>query len=155
MNRQGKLLARVYEEREGVPFPAVENYFRAVFRADHKLDTKASFGEQTNAVAGGAKYGMLIPRRKHNLHLAWNMDCEAVFQAASAEVENYICTADITARWRGILADKEAAASLKEHMGRHGIDSLRHWLDVIDGAGVMEGGALLAGAQATSRFQSA
>ena len=155
MNRQGKLLARVYEEREGVPFPAVENYFRAVFRADHKLDTKASFGEQTNAVAGGAKYGMLIPRRKHNLHLAWNMDCEAVFQAASAEVENYICTADITARWRGILADKEAAASLKEHMGRHGIDSLRHWLDVIDGAGVMEGGALLAGAQVTSRFQSA
>ena len=155
MNRQGKLLARVYEEREGGPFPAVENYFRAVFRADHKLDTKASFGEQTNAVAGGAKYGMLIPRRKHNLHLAWNMDCEAVFQAASAEVENYICTADITARWRGILADKEAAASLKEHMGRHGIDSLRHWLDVIDGAGVMEGGALLAGAQATSRFQSA
>ena len=155
MNRQGKLLARVYEEREGVPFPAVENYFRAVFRADHKLDTKASFGEQTNAVAGGAKYGMLIPRRKHNLHLAWNMDCEAVFQAASAEVENYICTADITSRWRGILADKEAAASLKEHMGRHGIDSLRHWLDVIDGAGVMEGGALLAGAQATSRFQSA
>lgn len=155
MNRQGKLLARVYEEREGVPFPAVENYFRAVFRADHKLDTKASFGEQANAVAGGAKYGMLIPRRKHNLHLAWNMDCEAVFQAASAEVENYICTADITARWRGILADKEAAASLKEHMGRHGIDSLRHWLDVIDGAGVMEGGALLAGAQATSRFQSA
>ena len=155
MNRQGKLLARVYEEREGVPFLAVENYFRAVFRADHKLDTKASFGEQTNAVAGGAKYGMLIPRRKHNLHLAWNMDCEAVFQAASAEVENYICTADITARWRGILADKEAAASLKEHMGRHGIDSLRHWLDVIDGAGVMEGGALLAGAQATSRFQSA
>ena len=155
MNRQGKLLARVYEEREGVPFPAVENYFRAVFRADHKLDTKASFVEQTNAVAGGAKYGMLIPRRKHNLHLAWNMDCEAVFQAASAEVENYICTADITARWRGILADKEAAASLKEHMGRHGIDSLRHWLDVIDGAGVMEGGALLAGAQATSRFQSA
>nr|DAW90860.1 MAG TPA: PolyVal ADP-Ribosyltransferase [Bacteriophage sp.] len=155
MNRQGKLLARVYEDREGVPFPAVENYFRAVFRADHKLDTKASFGEQTNAVAGGAKYGMLIPRRKHNLHLAWNMDCEAVFQAASAEVENYICTADITARWRGILADKEAAASLKEHMGRHGIDSLRHWLDVIDGAGVMEGGALLAGAQATSRFQSA
>jgi hypothetical protein len=155
MNRQGKLLARVYEEREGVPFPAVENYFRAVFRADHKLDTKASFGEQTNAVAGGAKYGMLIPRRKHNLHLAWNMDCEAVFQAASAEVENYICTADITARWRGVLADKEAAASLKEHMGRHGIDSLRHWLDVIDGAGVMEGGALLAGAQATSRFQSA
>lgn len=154
MNRQGKLLARVYEEREGVPFPAVENYFRAVFRADHKLDTKVSFGEQTNAVAGGAKYGMLIPRRKHNLHLAWNMDCEAVFQAASAEVENYICTADITARWRGILADKEAAASLKEHMGRHGIDSLRHWLDVIDGAGVMEG-ALLAGAQATSRFQSA
>ena len=89
------------------------------------------------------------------MHLAWNMDCEAVFQAASAEVENYICTADITARWRGILADKEAAASLKEHMGRHGIDSLRHWLDVIDGAGVMEGGALLAGAQATSRFQSA
>ena len=155
MNRQGKLLARVYEEREGVPFPAVENYFRAVFRADHKLDTKASFGEQTNAVAGGAKYGMLIPRRKHNLHLAWNMDCEAVFQAASSEVENYICTADITARWRGVLADKEAAASLKEHMGRHGIDSLRHWLDVIDGAGVMEGGALLAGAQATSRFQSA
>lgn len=155
MNRQGKLLARVYEEREGVPFPAVENYFRAVFRADHKLDTKASFGEQTNAVAGGAKYGMLIPRRKHNLHLAWNMDCEAVFQAASAEVENYICTADITSRWRGILADKEAAASLKEHMGRYGIDSLRHWLDVIDGAGVMEGGALLAGAQATSRFQSA
>lgn len=155
MNRQGKLLARVYEEREGVPFPAVENYFRAVFRADHKLDTKASFGEQTNAVAGGAKYGMLIPRRKHNLHLAWNMDCEAVFQAASAEVENYICTADITSRWRGILADKEAAASLKEHMGRHGIDSLRHWLDVIDGAGVIEGGALLAGAQATSRFQSA
>lgn len=140
MNRQGKLLARVYEEREGVPFPAVENYFRAVFRADHKLDTKASFGEQTNAVAGGTKYGMLIPRRKHNLHLAWNMDCEAVFQAASAEVENYICTADITSRWRGILADKEAAASLKEHMGRHGIDSLRHWLDVIDGAGVMEGG---------------
>lgn len=155
MNRQGKLLARVYEEREGVPFPAVENYFRAVFRADHKLDTKASFGEQTNAVAGGAKYGMLIPRRKHNLHLAWNMDCEAVFQAASTEVENYICTTDITSRWRGILADKEAAASLKEHMGRHGIDSLRHWLDVIDGAGVMEGGALLAGAQATSRFQSA
>lgn len=155
MNRQGKLLARVYEEREGVPFPAVENYFRAVFRADHKLDTKASFGEQTNAVAGGAKYGMLIPRRKHNLHLVWNMDCEAVFQAASAEVENYICTADITSRWRGILADKEAAASLKEHMGRHGIDSLRHWLDVIDGAGVMEGGALLAGAQATSSFQSA
>lgn len=91
MNRQGKLLARVYEEREGVPFPAVENYFRAVFRADHKLDTKASFGEQTNAVAGGAKYGMLIPRRKHNLHLAWNMDCEAVFQAASA-------------RWRIIFA---------------------------------------------------
>lgn len=155
MNRQGRLLARVYEEREGVPFPAVENYFRAVFRADHKLDTKASFGEQTNAVSGGAKYGMLIPRRKHNLHLAWNMDCEAVFQAASAEVENYICTADITSRWRGILADKEAAAALKEHMGRHGFDSLRHWLDVIDGAGVMEGGALLAGAQATSRFQSA
>ena len=43
MNRQGTLLARVYEEREGVPFPAVEHYFRAVFRADHKLDTKASF----------------------------------------------------------------------------------------------------------------
>ena len=143
MNRQGKLLARVYEEREGVPFPAVENYFRAVFRADHKLDTKASFGEQTNAVAGGAKYGMLIPRRKHNLHLAWNMDCEAVFQAASAEVENYICTADITARWRGILADKEAAASLKEHMGRHGIDSLRHWLDAVLRGHGFRGGRVL------------
>ena len=153
INQCGIELADVFEKLTGVPFPKEEKYFRAKFN-HHEGDAKtAVIGEGNNIM--GHKYSMLITRKKHNLGLDLSADVFAVANASLAETDNYICTKHITSKFRGVLSHGYAADALKVKMGAQRYRQLVTWLDLIDGAGILEAAQLMAHSKFVGRMQGA
>ncbi len=145
-------LAEVYEAREGVPFPKVENYWPGNF------DQSARANEQANALdptsGNGTRYGMLITRVKHKLRFNI-LGATNVFMAALAQQNNYIVIGELTAKWRGLLSHSDFAMALKAHMGASQFQTLKELINLLDGAGVQESVTQQALSGMTAMFQSA
>ncbi len=128
-------LAEVYESREGVPFPKVNNYWPGHF------DQSARVNEQANALdptsGGGTRYGMLITRVKHKLKFNL-MGASNVFMAALAQQNNYICMGELTAKWRRLLSHNDFAMAMKAHLGVAQFKQFKELIELLDGAGVQE-----------------
>jgi len=128
-------LAEVYEAREGVPFPKVNNYWPGHF------DQSARVNEQANALdptsGGGTRYGMLITRVKHKLKFNL-MGASNVFMAALAQQNNYICMGELTAKWRRLLSHNDFAMAMKAHLGVAQFKQFKELIELLDGAGVQE-----------------
>lgn len=128
-------LAEVYEAREGVPFPKVNNYWPGHF------DQSARVNEQANALdptsGGGTRYGMLITRVKHKLKFNL-MGASNVFMAALAQQNNYICMGELTAKWRRLLSHNDFAMAMKQHLGVAQFKQFKELIELLDGAGVQE-----------------
>lgn len=150
---EGSGLAAVYEAREGIPFPAVQNYWPG------KFDLSAKMNEQANALdpttGTGTRYGMLITRVKHKLKFNLNLGASNVFLAALAQQNNYICMGELTARWRRLLSHSNFAMSLKQRLGDKQFKQLKELLNLLDGAGIAESVTQQGLSSMLGRFQSA
>ncbi len=150
---EGSGLAAVYEAREGIPFPAVQNYWPG------KFDLSAKMNEQANALdpttGTGTRYGMLITRVKHKLKFNLNLGASNVFLAALAQQNNYICMGELTARWRRLLSHSNFAMSLKQRLGDKQFKQLKEFINLLDGAGIAESVTQQGLSSMLGRFQSA
>ncbi len=150
---EGSGLAAVYEAREGIPFPAVKNYWPG------KFDLSAKMNEQANALdpttGTGTRYGMLITRVKHKLKFNLSLGASNVFLAAMAQQNNYICIGELTAKWRRLLSHSNFAMALKQRLGEKQFLQLKELLDLLDGAGIAESVTQQNLSGLMSRFQSA
>ena len=146
-------LAAVYEAREGIPFPAVKNYWPG------KFDLSAKMNEQANALdpttGTGTRYGMLITRVKHKLKFNLSLGASNVFLAAMAQQNNYICIGELTAKWRRLLSHSNFAMALKQRLGEKQFKQLKELLNLLDGAGIAESVTQQNLSGLMSRFQSA
>lgn len=150
---EGSGLTAVYEAREGIPFPAVQNYWPG------KFDLSAKMNEQANALdpttGTGTRYGMLITRVKHKLKFNLNLGASNVFLAALAQQNNYICMGELTARWRRLLSHSNFAMSLKQRLGEKQFKQLKEFINLLDGAGIAESVTQQNLSSLVGRFQSA
>lgn len=142
LQKTGKTLAKVYEERMGVPFTFKENYFRATFDRNSTKE-KDALTEPKMGSIGGGKYGLLIDRVIHSENLDFSKAGTLVFLAAAAEQDNYIYTFHITTAWRALLKNKVLEQKLKQHLGEDMMGKLASWVDLIDGASLENNRAFL------------
>ena len=142
LNEQGIALARVYEERMGVPFTLKKNYFRATFDRNSTRE-KDALTEPATGPIGGGKYGLLIDRIVHTENLDFSRSGTLVFLAASAEQDNYMYTSHITAAWRALLKNKTLEQKLRQRLGEDIMGKLSAWMDLIDGASLENNRAFL------------
>lgn len=142
LQETGKTLAKVYEERMGVPFTFKENYFRATFDRNSTKEKDALTEPKTGSIGGG-KYGLLIDRVIHSENLDFSKSGTLVFLAAAAEQDNYIYTSHITTAWRALLKNKVLEQKLKQHLGEDMMGKLSSWVDLIDGASLENNRAFL------------
>ena len=142
LQETGKTLAKVYEERMGVPFTFKENYFRATFDRNSTKEKDALTEPKTGSIGGG-KYGLLIDRVVHSENLDFSKSGTLVFLAAAAEQDNYIYTSHITTAWRALLKNKPLEQKLKQHLGEDMMGKLSSWVDLIDGASLENNRAFL------------
>lgn len=142
LNETGLTLARVYEERMGVPFTLKPDYFRATFDRNSTREKDALTEPRTGSIGGG-KYGLLIDRIVHSENLDFSKSGTLVFLAAAAEQDNYIYTSHITTAWRALLKNKPLEQKLKQHLGEDMMGKLSSWMDLIDGANLENNRAFL------------
>lgn len=142
LNETGLTLARVYEERMGVPFTLKPDYFRATFDRNSTREKDALTEPKTGSIGGG-KYGLLIDRVVHSENLDFSKSGTLVFLAAAAEQDNYIYTSHITTAWRALLKNKPLEQKLKQHLGEDMMGKLSSWMDLIDGASLENNRAFL------------
>lgn len=142
LNETGLTLARVYEERMGVPFTLKPDYFRATFDRNSTREKDALTEPRTGSIGGG-KYGLLIDRVVHSENLDFSKSGTLVFLAAAAEQDNYIYTSHITTAWRALLKNKPLEQKLKQHLGEDMMGKLSSWMDLIDGANLENNRAFL------------
>ena len=142
LQETGKTLAKVYEERMGVPFTFKENYFRATFDRNSTKEKDVLMEPKMGGIGGG-KYGLLIDRVIHSENLDFSKAGTLVFLAAAAEQDNYIFTSHITTAWRGLLKNKVLEQKLKQYLGEDMMGKLTAWVDLIDGAALENNRAFL------------
>lgn len=140
LNRRSQDVKNAMERKTGMPFPLVENYFRAFFDVGFQSIEKtildaASFGE----AAGGGKFGMTYARKKHRLHLDLNMDVCTAFDAAMREQTLFLHMSDVSNDLRRLLSYRgeagDAGAALEKLLGRDALSKLKAWSDAMDRAG--------------------
>ena len=133
----GTGLAEVFEAREGVPFPAEENYWPGVF------DQSGRMNENMNALDSSAgqnstRYSMLKVRVNHTLNFDLSMGATNAFMGAIAMQNNYICMGELTSQWRRMLANARFARSLRQKAGESAFRAIKDGLNLLDGQGIAE-----------------
>ena len=130
-------LQEVFESREGVPFPAEENYWPAAF------DQSGKINENVNALdpATGqysTRYSMLITRVNHKLSFDLTIGATNTFMGAMAMQNNYICMGSLTQLWRRLLSHQRFARSLRQRIGESRFKAIKEGMNLLDGQGVVE-----------------
>ena len=154
LREQGIVLARVYEERMGIPFALKDNYFRATFDRNSTKEKDTLTDKQVGGIGSG-KYAMLIPRVNHTENAEWTKSASVVFLAAAAEQDNYIYTSHITTQWRSLLMNKDFEQKLRSRLGDDVMMKLNAWMNVIDGAALENNRSFLNLSRLQKMFQRA
>ena len=129
-------VAEEFERREGVPFPAQEDYWPGRFRDSSRINQER---DAMDAERGsGTRYGMLIQRVSHRDEVNLSMGASNVFLSACAQQNNYLIMGKMTAKWRRLLADRKFANALNQKLGDNRFQAIKQMLDLLDGAGVVE-----------------
>lgn len=129
-------VAEEFERREGVPFPAQEDYWPGRFRDSSRINQER---DAMDAERGsGTRYGMLIQRVSHRDEVNLSMGASNVFLSACAQQNNYLIMGKMTSKWRRLLADRKFANALNQKLGDNRFQAIKQMLDLLDGAGVVE-----------------
>ena len=129
-------LAEVWEAREGIPFPAVEDYWPGRFDQSSRINERSALDGMSGG--NGTRYGMLITRVRHNLNFDESLGATNVFRAAMAQQNNYIVMGELTARWRKLLAQRDFAPAVEGAMGQERFETFKEFLNLLDGLGARE-----------------
>ncbi|MCD7798679.1 MAG: hypothetical protein LUG84_04630, partial [Akkermansiaceae bacterium] len=87
VGKNGREMQKVYEDRQGVPFPMKRGYWRGNFNIN-TVKEKDTLTEQ-NGMMGGGGYGFLIDRVKHYNRLEWTNTATMVFGVTVEQQNNY------------------------------------------------------------------
>ena len=128
-------LQEVFESREGVPFPAEENYWPAA------CDQSGKINENVNALdpATGqysTRYSMLMTRVNHKLSFDLTIGATNTFMGAMAMQNNYICMGSLTQLWRRLLSHQRFARSLRQRFGESRFKAIKEGVNLLVGQGV-------------------
>lgn len=89
-------IREIYERVYGMPFPEVENYFRAYFDVHHAEKRETTLdGQGTGKAAGSGRVRILYTRQHHNQKLDPTMDVVTAFNAAMKEQDVLIGYGDL------------------------------------------------------------
>ena len=126
LNERTDAIAEYYERYYGVPFPRVENYFRAVFDAQNRneaVDALESMG--AGVAAGSGKEAILRTRSKSaNKRLNLDVDVFGVYQMAMREQSVVLNYGAIGRRLNAILNYKDGRLNYKDAMESIGAGAL-------------------------------
>ena len=91
MNARRDIIKQIYETTFGIPFPAIENYYRAHFDAttSEKRDTSLS-DLNVGAAAGEGSIKIFYTRQKHNARILPHMDFLTAYNLAMKEQDTII-----------------------------------------------------------------
>ena len=128
-------VAEEFERREGVPFPAQEDYWPGRFRDSSRIQERDALDAERGT---GTRYGMLIQRVIHRDEVNLSLGASNVFLSACAQQNNYLIMGKMTAKWRRLLADRKFANALNQKLGDNRFQAIKQMLDLLDGAGVVE-----------------
>ena len=128
-------VAEEFERREGVPFPAQEDYWPGRFRDSSRIQERDALDAERGT---GTRYGMLIQRVSHRDEVNLSLGASNVFLSACAQQNNYLIMGKMTAKWRRLLSDRKFANALNQKLGDNRFQAIKQMLDLLDGAGVVE-----------------
>lgn len=138
LNARTERIAEMYERIYGVPFPRVDNYFRAFFDVTQVVDTATALESHGNkAAAGKGKEGILRTRSKSlNKKLDLTVDVFGAFETAMKEQSVFLNYGLISRDLTSIVNFKDGkfdmANSLTATIGESGVSQLRQWADAIN-----------------------
>jgi hypothetical protein len=138
LNARTERIAEMYERIYGIPFPRVDNYFRAFFDVAQVVDTATALESHGNkAAAGKGKEGILRTRSKSlNKKLDLTVDVFGAFETAMKEQSVFLNYGLISRDLTSIVNFKDGkfdmANSLTATIGESGVSQLRQWADAIN-----------------------
>lgn len=89
-------IREIYERVYGMPFPEVDNYFRAYFDVHHAEKRETTLdGQGTGKAAGSGRVRILYTRQHHNQKLDPTMDVVTAFNAAMREQDVLVGYGDL------------------------------------------------------------
>ncbi len=149
-------LKQVFEAREGVPFPAEDNYWPGKFDLSSKVgeEKKAPMSTAEVGASMGGKHGMLKLRTHHNLTFDLTIGATHAFLGNLAQTDNYICMGALTSKWRSLLANDSFARGLRQRIGEAQFAALKEGLNMLDGQGIAEAAGQRAVSGLLARLQA-
>ncbi len=124
-------LKRIYEETYGMPFPQVENYFRAFF--DVNWETRehgAMDGQGSGDAAGTGTAKVMYTRRKHNAKIDPTMNIFSAFSVGMKEQDLLIAFEDLPQDIVRVLNfkenDYEMRFALTKMLGTQTVGNIEH-----------------------------
>lgn len=137
LNERTPELEAYYERKYGMPFPKVDNYFRAVFDADRRVEARDVLEGYGGAAAGSGREAVLRTRSQSvNKQLDLAADVFGVFELAMREQSVILRYGDISRDLAGLLNFRDGKLSfrlsLEKAIGRAGVAQVRAWAEAIN-----------------------
>lgn len=142
----------VFEQREGVPFPAEENYWPGHFMHSDVSNTASSF--ITGAMAGRGIYTFLITRRLHNIQPDTTLGVNEVFRTAIQAHRRYQAMGDLTNEMRRTFADSVTSGRMRAIMGDTDFNRLKAAIPILDASYAVDAAACRAERRAMARLMT-
>ncbi len=112
-------IKETYERVYGMPFPEVENYFRAYFNTGYEAHSEAIMGgagEGRAAGKGTAK--ILYTRRRHNEEIDPTMNVLAAFECAMKEQDIMLGYGDLPSEVAQVLNFRDGALKMSDALAK-------------------------------------
>ncbi len=119
----------LYEKLYGLPFPEVENYFRAFFEVGHQTEARLiSDGDRGNR-SGGGKIAVLYTRHRHNSKVEPTMNVLSAYFTVQQEQDVLLAYRDLPNVIQRVLnykvGDVEMRKAMERKFGRGFVGSLQ------------------------------
>ena len=122
----------LYERMYGLPFPQVENYFRAFFDVGQTVDVR-NIGEAEGRASGSGKIPILYTRHKHNANVDPTMNVLSAYLTVQREQDVLLAFRDLPRVITNVLNYKEDGvtmrAALERRFGKGFVGSLQRHAD--------------------------
>lgn len=137
VNERTPELEAYYERKFGMPFPKVDNYFRAVFDAGNEMEARDVLQGYGGSASGGGKEAVLRMRSQSpNKQLDLSMDVFGVYALTMQEQSVILNYGDIARDLSGLLNFRDGKLSyrrsLEKVIGRSGVGQVEAWAQAMN-----------------------
>lgn len=117
LNRRTQAIKELYEQLYGMPFPLVENYFRAFFDVGTKAEER-DITSRNEGRAGGGKIAIMKTRHKHNEKVDPTMSVLLAYLAATKEQDALLAYRDTPTIIQRVLRYRTDNARMQDALQR-------------------------------------